>query len=323
LEEIGEHRVGKYGVRVLRRRFAPEVCELPPLPRWPNGSSKLLESARSFFERLLSQQIELQTSLSSDVSAAQRDIRHLCLEHLLTIRDDAADFNSKSQSHEAHNGFLMMIDQRLRELCCQKFLEPSQLSEVSQHQQQLGHIAVLVQGAAAVLNGQEPDAASFQASQSVPKLWLLRCPFPSHRALLVRLGPEDLHLDVGDASASTTPSSSSSQPRWASERCEMRLLREEDMEDFQEEVGVVWDHSKCVGREVKLAWEIAKVMPPLSVLEELQTMEKGSAVSLVGIGGSAGIKSPLGQELVEHLERRKTAPTLRPVGLMPRLPVGK
>ena len=25
----------------------------------------------------------------------------------------------------------------------------------------------------------------------------------------------------------------------------MRLLREEDMEDFQEEVGVVWDHSKC------------------------------------------------------------------------------
>ena len=28
-----------------------------------------------------------------------------------------------------------------------------------------------------------------------------------------------------------------------------------------------------VGREVKLAWEIAKVMPPLSVLEELQTMD--------------------------------------------------
>ena len=27
--------------------------------------------------------------------------------------------------------------------------------------------------------------------------------------------------------------------------------------------------------------------------------EKGSAASLVGIGGSAGIKSPLGQELVE------------------------
>ena len=30
-----------------------------------------------------------------------------------------------------------------------------------------------------------------------------------------------------------------------------------------------------------------------------EAQEKGSAVSLVGIGGSAGIKSPLGQELVE------------------------
>lgn len=32
-------------------------------------------------------------------------------------------------------------------------------------------------------------------------------------------------------------------------------------------------HTRGVGREVKLAWEIAKVMPPLSVLEELQTMD--------------------------------------------------
>eukprot|EP00435_Cladocopium_sp_Y103_P016485 s630_g4.t1 len=165
LEEIGEPRVAKYGVRVLRRRFAPEVGELPPLAQRPNGTSKLL--AKSFFQRLLSQQIELQTSLSADVAAAQWDIRHLCLEQLLAIRDDAADFNPNSQSHEAHNSFLTTIDQRLRELCCQKFLEPLQLPEVSQQMcQGLGHIALLVQGAAAVLTGQEPEASSFATSQT-------------------------------------------------------------------------------------------------------------------------------------------------------------
>ena len=30
---------------------------------------------------------------------------------------------------------------------------------------------------------------------AVPKLWLLRCPFPSHRALLVRLGPEEQRIN--------------------------------------------------------------------------------------------------------------------------------
>ena len=43
----------------------------------------------------------------------------------------------------------------------------------------------------------------------------------------------------------------------------MRLLREEDMEDFQEEVGVVWDHSKChlfflVFRLVTCFWLVSK-----------------------------------------------------------------
>eukprot|EP00913_Durusdinium_trenchii_P028212 g26447.t1 len=139
------------------------------------------------------QQETLQTSLPSDVSAAQRDIRHLCLEHLLTIRDDAADFKTHSQSHEAHNSFLNMIDQRLRELCCSKFMDPKQLDEVpAEDKQRLGHIVLLVQGAAAVLAGQEPEAASFAVSSGrVPRQWLLRSPIAPWRACWLRLPSED------------------------------------------------------------------------------------------------------------------------------------
>lgn len=330
LEEIAEHRVVKSGVRVPRRRWAAEVCELPPLPKRPNGSPMLLGSAQSFFKRLLSQQLELQTSLPSDVSAAQRDIRHLCLEHLLTIRDDAADFKTHSQSHEAHNSFLNMIDQRLRELCCSKFMDPKQLDEVpAEDKQRLGHIVLLVQGAAAVLAGQEPEAASFAVSSGrVPRQWLLRSPIAPWRACWLRL-PSEEETDTLE-SASTTPSSSSSLHRPLAGGLELRLLGDEDLEHLHshEEVAVVWDrptssHLVSIvsgtsgGRG--LGWEIAVAAPESSLMEELQAMEKGSSANLVGVGGSAGINSPLGQELVEVLERRKTAPALRP-SLVPPLP---
>ena len=45
-----------------------------------------------------------------------------------------------------------MIDQRLRELLCRRLLP--QAEQVSEHAHHLGHLAVLVQGAVAVLNGQ-------------------------------------------------------------------------------------------------------------------------------------------------------------------------
>ena len=40
------------------------------------------------------------------------------------------------------------------------------------------------------------------------------------------------------------------------------------------------------------------MVPPEMVREELRAMERGSAANWVGMGGSAGIKSPLGKELV-------------------------
>lgn len=53
-----------------------------------------------------------------------------------------------------------------------------------------------------------------------------------------------------------------------------------------------------------LPLSVSPVVPFWSLLQQSlphlrEAQEKGSAVSLVGIGGSAGIKSPLGQELVE------------------------
>ena len=125
----------------------------------------------------------------------------------------------------------------------------------------------------------------FVALVPVPKLWLLRAQQP----LLVRFRSGD------DLSASTTPSSSGS--RALKGGLELRLVDLEELEDLEDEVGVVWDHSKCLGNERRLCWEVAVVFPE-QVKEELQAMEKGSAASLVGIGGSAGIKSPLGKELL-------------------------
>ncbi|CAE7263521.1 unnamed protein product [Symbiodinium sp. CCMP2592] len=155
--DIAEHRVVRYGIRHLREELAPEGSELPALPRRPNGTSRLLQ--RSFFERLLSEQIELQSSLPSDVAAAQPDLKLLGLEHLLTIRDGCSDFNTDSKSYEVHQAFLEQLERRLQELLAERHLDPQEVMAVSKLKLPIGRMTVLAKGVAALLTGQAQDVA--------------------------------------------------------------------------------------------------------------------------------------------------------------------
>lgn len=220
--DIAEHRVVRYGIRHLREELAPEGSELPALPRRPNGTSRLLQ--RSFFERLLSEQIELQSSLPSDVAAAQPDLKLLDLEHLLTIRDGCSDFNTDSRSYEVHQAFLEQLERRLQELLAERHLAPQEVMAVSKLKLPIGRMTVLAKGVAALLTGQAPGAEGFAAAEgpgAVPSLWLLPLSadaFPDHSALLICVGQEQ-KLPVPatggymSATPSTAPSSSESSPK--------------------------------------------------------------------------------------------------------------
>ncbi|CAE7555680.1 ylyB, partial [Symbiodinium necroappetens] len=186
----------------------------------PNGTSRLLQ--RSFFERLLSEQIELQSSLPSDVAAAQPDLKLLDLEHLLTIRDGCSDFNTDSRSYQVHQAFLEQLERRLQELLAEKHLDPEEVTAVSKLKLPIGRMTVLTKGVAALLAGQAPGAEGFAAAEgpsAVPSLWLLPLSadaFPDHSALLICVGQEQklpTPATGGSTTPSTAPSSSESSPK--------------------------------------------------------------------------------------------------------------
>eukprot|EP00930_Biecheleria_cincta_P068569 TRINITY_DN5610_c0_g1_i1.p1 TRINITY_DN5610_c0_g1~~TRINITY_DN5610_c0_g1_i1.p1 ORF type:complete len:485 (-),score=100.43 TRINITY_DN5610_c0_g1_i1:71-1480(-) len=240
LGDIAEQRVMKNGVRFLCDRIVPEGCKLPPLPRRPDGSSKLL--ARSFFERLLSSQIDLQTSLGPDIAAAQPDLRHLAMEHLLSIRQRTLDFSTGSKSHEAHQSFLMKLEKHLYEQIAKQQMEQSEANAVrSEHLQQLGEMVVLAEGARAILAGEaadapvgfekpigggyaaaaEPSAKGTGSEGTVPPhCWVIPLPFnqwPQFSAAVLQLG-SSFAEDCGgsspaasNAETSTTASTSTVQ----------------------------------------------------------------------------------------------------------------
>lgn len=112
---ISEQRIIKKGLLEFKQRLADshDKSKLLEFPRRKNGSSFLMQGAKGFFERLLNEQAEVQTSMASDVSAAQSDLKYLTLQQHLAIRSGTLDFQTKSKTHEAHNSFLQTIDRYL------------------------------------------------------------------------------------------------------------------------------------------------------------------------------------------------------------------
>eukprot|EP00931_Biecheleriopsis_adriatica_P097358 TRINITY_DN71123_c0_g1_i1.p1 TRINITY_DN71123_c0_g1~~TRINITY_DN71123_c0_g1_i1.p1 ORF type:complete len:451 (-),score=91.35 TRINITY_DN71123_c0_g1_i1:26-1378(-) len=237
ISDISEQRVMKIGVRQLRARLLVEGAELPPLPKRPDGSSKLLQ--RSFFERLVSCQIDLQNSMASEASAAQPDIRHLPLEHLLWIRDRTIDFNTESKTHEAHNGFIMKLEKHFWEQLASRHMDASEAKIAARPPERLQHLgfrALLAVGGAAILNGEArglpgspgspalPDGAvgggyspPIPSRDEVPAWWLLPLggqQWPDHAAALLRLQPcsceEDRSSSTAEATGTQLPTSNAS-----------------------------------------------------------------------------------------------------------------
>ncbi|CAE8718030.1 unnamed protein product, partial [Polarella glacialis] len=338
LNDVSERGVLKYGVQSCHRRLASQDSELPPLPKRPDGSSKLLQ--RSFFERLLAAQLDLQTSLACDVSAAQNDIRHLALEHLLLLRVRSLDFNTSSSSHEAHNGFLMKLDQQLYEQLANRLLAAAGVilpaSRSAERLHRLGFQTVLVSGAVAILSGNmaefppsgasspssrkgscssqpsssgSPTALQLNREADEPRILGEASPLPRCWALPLdaELWPEhQLALLSLDADADAPPRLRL-LPRAldAAEAAEkLEAWCREELEGSG--VAVIFDRS----RERRLHWEISVLFSSAesgggqAVLAEVAAAERATGARAVGIGGSAGAASPLGRELSAALLRR-------------------
>jgi hypothetical protein len=81
---LPEDQVRQKGFFNLQRMLGGAAEALLDFPRRPNGTPMLLR--QSFFERLLSGDMELSSFPAGDVLAAQVDVRHLTLPQLLRIR---------------------------------------------------------------------------------------------------------------------------------------------------------------------------------------------------------------------------------------------
>jgi len=222
LQGVGEVFVLKRGLRILRDQLVdPAAWGAEKLPRRPNGSSMLLQSF--FFERLLRDKVEFRSLLANDVLAAQGDLKHLKLEHLLLVRMGAMDFSTECRTHEAHANFLATLERNLFEQLAQRHLPGSSAETVTsetdselprkQVLQRLGALLTLLVGTAGVLNAGHPlspnsgsgslelrslDEGSAGATDStgcveVPELWLLPLgidEWPGHRAVMISTGTD-------------------------------------------------------------------------------------------------------------------------------------
>lgn len=158
LENTKEQTVLKAGLRRLHKEMVTEKgVNILELPKNPDGSSKVMRS--SFFEKLLSDRIEIKGSLESDVAAAQLDIRHLSVEQLLTLRIGTMDFLTESSKFNAHNNFLNTLDQHMFEKitvrCCEYCDEHVPIGVKPQALFSIGFRIALTLGAADVFAADE------------------------------------------------------------------------------------------------------------------------------------------------------------------------
>lgn len=179
LANITEQRVLKAGVARFHKDFVVvEAGDIMTLPKRGDGSSMLMQT--SFFERLLSERLELKSSLESDVAAAQPDLRHLSMEQLLSIRAETLDFLTESEKHSAHNNFLNTLDHHLFEKltfhCLQRYDGNLTSHVTAEGLYKVGFRLGLMLGAVEMFrNGWDvPQGQTLEEFPSVPSCWVMR-----------------------------------------------------------------------------------------------------------------------------------------------------
>uniref|UniRef100_A0A7S4VQB5 Uncharacterized protein n=1 Tax=Alexandrium monilatum TaxID=311494 RepID=A0A7S4VQB5_9DINO len=298
ISDLSEQRVLKTGLRRLHARLVlPKASEILELPRREDGSCRLMR--QSFFQRLLSKEIELQGSMPNDIASAQSDLRHLSLEQLLGVRARTLDFATESRTHDAHNSFLAILDRHLFERIASRHLRGGTAPRAPELMQRLGVRLAIVLGARAVLLGGshglevggeegggvegEREAEQEQIGRGdqppVPTCWAL--PLEDEGWDGVRLAL----FSTGDL--------------------QVDLLRGEEEQEIAaaaagRPVAVVWDRSTGLGRDRVLHWEVAAVDPSSGeVLSELSRAKRGSSKA-----GTSQMAKDVAQELRAALARR-------------------
>lgn len=181
LQNITEQRVLKKGLLDLHQRISlpTDTSELLSFPKRKAGGPLMMK--QSWYERLLSDRLELKSSPAQDVSAAQSDLKYLTLPQLLAIRSQTLDFSTESQSHSAHNSFLETLDKYMFEKLALRVVQglddpaspqsPSGARSVNQKLYSMGLRVTLILGAIKEFEEDECVLPICWADQVDPKLW--------------------------------------------------------------------------------------------------------------------------------------------------------
>jgi len=242
LQNLTEQRVLKSGLGELRRRLRERRTDekLLSFPRRANGTAVMLRE--SFFERLLSGEVDFRSLMASDLTEAQRDIRYLTLPQLLAIRTGCLDFHTESSTHRGHRNFLGTVDRLLSEKIAVEMLcglEPSGLGQV----QKLGLRLALVLGAGVELPSLAKLPSSIWALPVEPEEW--------GGCDVALFDSQELSVQACKAGAGAVAEILANRP-----------------------VNVIWDGSASSGQSRAIYWEVSPVDPPHDDL--LKEMHKSS-----------------------------------------------
>lgn len=183
LANIAEHRVHASGILKFHTEFVTKltyhfgVARMMEMPKRADGSSLVMKV--NFFQRLLTDRLEVKGCMECDISAAHMDLRHLTLEQLLSIRAKNLDFETASESHGAHNLFLEAIDTHIAEKLGRRMLRGKVSQPVEPEAlRTLGRRVVLSLGAAEMLaSGWGVLGAGSESlpdrSPAVPAWWVI------------------------------------------------------------------------------------------------------------------------------------------------------
>mmetsp|Transcript_11267 Transcript_11267/g.19574 ORF Transcript_11267/g.19574 Transcript_11267/m.19574 type:complete len:588 (-) Transcript_11267:50-1813(-) len=295
LANITEQRVLKQGICRLNSLVVREGIDLLELPRRPDGTPRLLRP--KFFERLLSNEVTLQTSMPNDIAAAQSDLKHLRLEQLLAIRISTLDFATASQSHDAHNNFLNTLDKSLFEYTARQHFRNGStvLPSAPEPLYRLGLQMCLVLGVASIMQDgiAESNGNSEHAPSSLSPPSPSAVPLPARWALPVEAGkwPDDLAAVLFDiAFLGLEPVHSETVVATSG----------------GESIAVIHDRTTGVGKDRILHWEVAVVDPAKEdFFLEFQRAQRAG-------GGGREKAQTMGQELHALLARRKMSEAAEP-----------
>jgi len=186
VREISDQKVVKVAISHLFERFSAELGPraLQELPTTSDGSPLVKQA--TFFKGLLSREFELKSVAPGGVSAAQSELRHLSAAQLLAIRVRTLDFVTESVSHDAHNGFLLILDALLLEKLATSGLANGGGGEPPRDLlREIGLKMMMVVGAAQVLAAAAPVESGGEPSPPTPRWWAMKMSGPV-RATLVR-----------------------------------------------------------------------------------------------------------------------------------------